>query len=116
MRDKSIYKCRCGNVFADHMAMQCPKCHVLNGFNFAIHEIDTAGISKSVGFSYPTSANADKFKMPNGCWNVLISHCSGVPLAIKAFKNEKEATDYANSVLLPWDFCWLFVNNPAKTA
>ena len=51
MEAKTFECCNCGHVFKDTMALQCPKCKVLNGFQCFIKEIEvdyTQGIGKHV--------------------------------------------------------------------
>lgn len=58
--------------------------------------------TKSIGWSYPTSPNAGKFKFSRGCWVVKIQEDDQIPVAINGFKDKAEAEDYAAKLSFPW--------------
>lgn len=66
----------------------------------------TEQLTKQVGFAYPSSTIAEKYKTPEGCWTVHVSN-NNTPLEV--FETEREAVDYAYDIDLPWSWVWLHV-------
>jgi len=57
---------------------------------------------KSIDWSYPTSANAERFGFNDGCWTVSVKEPGGLPNADAGFATKAEAIEHAQS--LPYDW------------
>lgn len=71
--------------------------------------------TKSVDWSYPSSANAVRFRFPKGCWTVSIQRSAGIPEAVKGFATREEAITEAAKmrmagVIVPWNKIFLKMN------
>lgn len=65
--------------------------------------------TKSIGYSYPTSPNAERFGAPDGCWVVQIIDRKRngepkPPRAISAHPTERAALEVAAGRPEPWQF------------
>jgi len=67
--------------------------------------INTTGFShKSVEWSYPTSSNAQKFKMgKSGCWSLwMIEAKTLLPFSLYGYKTKADAMQAAKEINLPF--------------
>jgi hypothetical protein len=58
--------------------------------------------TKQIGWSYPTSPNATKFKFPKGCYTVALASGANPPNHIKGFTTLQEASAYAETMPQPY--------------
>lgn len=69
--------------------------------------------TKSIGWSYPSSPNADRFKFKAGCWTVSTTERNGItgipslPCAVAAFATRAEAEAHGRALPFPWDASYL---------
>lgn len=57
---------------------------------------------KSIGWSYPSSTNAEKFKFKAGCWTLEISDAGQPPTAIAASASRPDMMRLALTMPEPW--------------
>lgn len=63
---------------------------------------------KSVGWSYPTSTNAKRFKKAAGCWTVaLLEEKTLLPTYISAHDTKEEAMQAAEKESVPYHWTFL---------
>jgi len=68
--------------------------------------IDNMKTMKAVEYSYPTSANATRFKLANGGYCVELVRFNPErrpPVAVAGFKTLSEAKQYAEALPESWD-------------
>ncbi|MCP4537802.1 MAG: hypothetical protein GY832_11715 [Chloroflexi bacterium] len=70
---------------------------------------DTQYKYKGVGYSYPTSENADRNGWDNGAWHVsLWKEKDGIPVCVPhAAPTKFQAIELAEAYPLPWHPWWL---------
>jgi len=59
-------------------------------------------MTKSIGYAYPTSTTAERFKKPHGCYYVEIEKHGKQTIPQASFNTVEEAEAHADTLDCPW--------------